>query len=430
MPAEVTRTELLDALKEFADDIEGTPRTRDMDEHGPHAPQTYIDTFGGWTEALEAADLEPPRTRIPNDELLEELQRLDEELDHTPTYEDMAQQGEHSPTTYDRRFGNWAEALAAVDLDPDDARVDRISDEQLLDALRDVADELGRPPNKTEMTDRGEFSSQVYETRFGDWNSALEEAGLNPAETMSAIAEADNVSEEELLDELRMVADEVGGTPTHQDVNEHGAYAPIAYVDQFGSWLNAVTDAGLVDPDDDILRNVVDVALEIGYPPSPHEYNGHDTAEHGVTKVCNEFGDWEAALDAAGFDNLDAGGNAASEVELLDNLSRFAIELGETPTQNDMNSDGPHSSNTYNNRFDGWNNALRAIGLEPNRIRRREKTSDEELLNELRRLADKFDHTPRYKDMDRHGTYSTTTYERRFGSWNAAIKEADLKPNA
>jgi len=52
-----------------------------------------------------------------------------------------------------------------------------------------------------------------------------------------------------------------------------------------------------------------------------------------------------------------------------------------------------------------------------------------ELLDELQRLATKLGQTPTLEDMNNEGAYSSTPYYDRFGSWNAAIEEADLDIN-
>ncbi|WP_394348215.1 homing endonuclease associated repeat-containing protein [Salinadaptatus halalkaliphilus] len=48
----------------------------------------------------------------------------------------------------------------------------------MIDAVQDLALELGRPPSKAEMNDRGEYSASPYLTRWGTWEEALEVAGV------------------------------------------------------------------------------------------------------------------------------------------------------------------------------------------------------------------------------------------------------------
>jgi hypothetical protein len=53
------------------------------------------------------------------------------------------------------------------------------TDAELLDALRAFADELGHPPTVPETNDREGFpGADTFVRRFGTWNAALDEAGL------------------------------------------------------------------------------------------------------------------------------------------------------------------------------------------------------------------------------------------------------------
>ena len=50
----------------------------------------------------------------------------------------------------------------------------------LIDALDELADELGSTPTTREMDKHGKYSKKVYQNLFGSWNNALREAGLEP----------------------------------------------------------------------------------------------------------------------------------------------------------------------------------------------------------------------------------------------------------
>lgn len=107
------------------------------------------------------------------------------------------------------------------------------------------------------------------------------------------------------------------------------------------------------------------------------------------------------------------------EEDLLTELKRLAQELDRTPTVHDMSEHGAHSHNTYRTRFGSWNEALEAAGLPKNR-----NILDEELIKRLREFAAKLGRTPTQKDMDEDGPYSAWVYRERFGSWLKARAEA------
>lgn len=55
--------------------------------------------------------------------------------------------------------------------------------------------------------------------------------------------------------------------------------------------------------------------------------------------------------------------------------------------------------------------------------------TDEELLTELRELAERLGrYPPRKRDMNEYGAHSGRTYQLRFGSWSEAVAEAGFEP--
>jgi len=112
--------------------------------------------------------------------------------------------------------------------------------------------------------------------------------------------------------------------------------------------------------------------------------------------------------------------------DLLNGLQRLAQELDTTPTATDMNESGEYWSSQYGDEFGGWNNALREAGFEPNQPR---KIPTDELLNEIRQLAQRLNKTPTKKQMNDLGEHSSRTYQTRFGSWSEAVRQAGFKPN-
>lgn len=53
--------------------------------------------------------------------------------------------------------------------------------------------------------------------------------------------------------------------------------------------------------------------------------------------------------------------------------------------------------------------------------------SDDELIEDLKRLADRLDRVPRKVDMDEYGAHSGRTYQLRFGSWADAVETAGFE---
>jgi translation initiation factor 2 gamma subunit (eIF-2gamma) len=53
------------------------------------------------------------------------------------------------------------------------------------------------------------------------------------------------VTEGELIDEIQRLVDEVRMRPTTRTMQEYGKYSTRPYYDHFGSWKNALREAGL-----------------------------------------------------------------------------------------------------------------------------------------------------------------------------------------
>lgn len=116
--------------------------------------------------------------RISDWKLLDELERLAEELEKTPTANDMDNSGEYSSVTYQNHFDSWNDALREVELKTNTER--DIKDSELLDELQRLAEELGQAPRKKDMKEYGRYSTVTYYNYFKSWNDAIKSAGLEP----------------------------------------------------------------------------------------------------------------------------------------------------------------------------------------------------------------------------------------------------------
>jgi hypothetical protein len=115
----------------------------------------------------------------------------------------------------------------------------RYTDEQLLEALRASAERLGRSPTMKEFAadpEAGMHPQTVIE-HFGTWNAAKRAAGLLPRRF---------ATRSELVEQLRLLGEELGRTPTAQDIRARRGSMPSAslYWHTFGSLTTALREAG------------------------------------------------------------------------------------------------------------------------------------------------------------------------------------------
>jgi hypothetical protein len=154
----------------------------------------------------------------------------------------------------------------------------RYTDAQILDELRSSAERLGRSPTMKEFAaDPGSrVHPQTVIEHFGTWNAAKRAAGLMPRRF---------ATRQELVGQLRSLGDELGRTPTAEDIKQRRGTMPSAslYWHTFGSLSTALREAGF------------DVAV------------GEERLERAIAQGCAlarrigrlpKFGDWQVARRA------------------------------------------------------------------------------------------------------------------------------------
>lgn len=119
------------------------------------------------------------RRRYTDEEILEELRESAQRSGRSPTMREFAADPEAKvhPQTVIEHFGTWNAAKRAAGLTP--RRF--ISREELLEQLRRLGAELGRPPTARDLDERrGQVASKslVWHT-FGSLTAALREAGFD-----------------------------------------------------------------------------------------------------------------------------------------------------------------------------------------------------------------------------------------------------------
>lgn len=175
----VTREKLLEDIHRVRDLLGQTPTCKDYREHGGWSPKTVADIFGTWSQGLEAAGYRPRhRDRIPDAELLNHIRQLAEEIDRTPTVSDMRSMGATTVSSIQDRFGSWNEGLRQAGFEIN-SRV-AIPESELLNEIGTLAEKLGHVPTGEDMAEHGQFSIRPYFNRWDGWQDAVRAAGYEP----------------------------------------------------------------------------------------------------------------------------------------------------------------------------------------------------------------------------------------------------------
>ncbi len=119
------------------------------------------------------------RKRYSDEQILGELQASAARLGRSPTMREFASDAETTvhPQTVIEHFGSWNAAKRAVGLVPRRFA----TREELLGLLRELGEELGRPPAARDIDERkGRLPSKsLYWHTFGSLSTALREAGFD-----------------------------------------------------------------------------------------------------------------------------------------------------------------------------------------------------------------------------------------------------------
>jgi hypothetical protein len=183
------------------------------------------------------------RKPYSQEQLIEALRGLAERLGHTPTrVEADAKPGLPCYKTFVHHFGSWNDALKAAGL-PLNRRTVTYDRETLLEILRQQAVELGRAPTQAELAQRSLPCAGTYAKHFGSWPAALAAIGLEPR------IGGKLYDRDELLGILRDLATKLGHPPTQAELRRReGLPSPSTYKYHFGGWNRALEAAGLKPP--------------------------------------------------------------------------------------------------------------------------------------------------------------------------------------
>lgn len=179
------------------------------------------------------------------------------------------------------------------------------------------------------------------------------------------------ISDAELIQALQNLHHKLGERPTFRDMEREGEYCSKTYTRRFGSWTQAIERAG--------LPSISEVGVD-----QPNRY---------------------------------------SKSELVEEFQMVKQKIGKAPTTAEFRQHSNVTIETIQRHFGGMGQARAEAGMDPEPYQRREYT-DEELLDELRRVYEVTGNVPGKRAVKKHCKHSTTTYRERFGTFTEALEAA------
>jgi len=353
------------------------------------------------------------RKRYTDDELLEELRRLAEEYEGPPSAGLIAEEAIASRSTYFERFGGIPKARKKAGLgtkNGHEIRCDyvKVADEELLDDLKRLADVLGRPPSTTEVDELGEYCNGTYRDRFGSIAEAREEAGL--ARNYEFTSEKQ--SKEKVYRECVQCS--------------KGEWVIPSRADQKYCSMDCRSKGGQKYTVDGVRQKLKTLADCLGRSPTTAEFREAYDISHGVFEHYEGLNSYSEELRNLGLDPSCP--HDLTKDDLLDDLKRIGSEIGRVPRIKDVRKHGKcNSAGPYVRIFGRFTQALDEAGFAVSGAQRRE-ISEQELIEDYKKVAEELGEVPSYTDINQHSKYSSTTYERTFGSFLLAKKAAGYPP--
>lgn len=187
-----------------------------------------------------------------------------------------------------------------------------IPDEELIADIRRVATLLGEK-NLTQKyyRENGNYGVNTLRRRFGSWRNVLELCGKKANVYQVAASLSGHTSQivetDDLLKDIKRIALLLEKeTISSREYHEHGIYSRDTCYRRFGTWNEALKQAGLKPfvkvpgqriADENLLREIERIWIKLGRQPTSSDiktgishYSLHTYAEH--------FGGWRGALQA------------------------------------------------------------------------------------------------------------------------------------
>lgn len=226
----------------------------------------------------------------------------------------------------------------------DDDHGSSLSEADVIAEITQYVDEHDRIPTCEEIAKLSCETEEDILAHFDTWDSAIETADID--------------KQQRLIDRLQDVSEDVGVPPSVRQVDEHGVYTSETYIDEFGSWADAITAADLRNVSQDSSHEELSIGqaliqtlqrLDEETEVFPTMNDVRERTDFSPEEYKSEFGSWENALGAVGIDRRE---------RLLEEIRRIARTVGSRPSVSDIDSLSVHSMGTFTKNFDNIEHAL------------------------------------------------------------------------
>ena len=229
------------------------------------------------------------------------------------------------------------------------------------------------------------------------------------------------ISSEELIQEYYSLKEKLGKQPIISEVDTKCKFSSSVYKKRWGAWnlfLKAINEPLIQNKSITITEfenNYKDVKEQIGKTPTTKNMN--ILGEYSISAYEIKFGSWNKFLESIGED-LNKKHNISKDAFMAEFL-RVKSVIGHVPTVIEMSKHGNIAPNSYKRIWGSWSNFLKEQG---EKYQRRDIPEEELIAAYLKLKKQLKKESLTQNNMNNYGKFSSSVYERRFGSWHNFLK--------
>ena len=283
-----------------------------------------------------------------------------------------------------------------------------ISNNELLNELIRLKNLLGRNPTQKEVASLGKYCNKAYLNRFG---------GLTNSFKLIENDFTENITDEDLIKELLSITKQLGRLPKIKDFKickiPYKTFAlrflglnnirEIIKKNRIKTIKQKISDKELIE---ELLRlrNIMGRKLKvIDFEQSKYTFATYDSRFGGIENILKLIEDEPLC-------------KKITNKQLLDNLIEIKERIERIPTQKDLLSN-KYPLYMFKLRFGNFHNALELINSRPPS----NKSTDEELRNEIIRLKEIYNRYPTVKEVAYNSIYSIYRFIFKYGGFVKTI---------
>ena len=240
----------------------------------------------------------------------------------------------------------------------------------------------------------------------------------------------DSITNDVLIDELKMLAKKLGKTPSRNDMVALGTDITkrlYLYGRRFGGLQEACEKAGLVPnkgnrdlkyTDEELLDHILKLQKSLNRTPTQEDIQ--KAGKYAIGAYKRHFCTYNNALKKIGIRHNTKFGQSVEEIK--QDILLVAKLLNRTPTSREFDKYSKTVSwITASNKIvktNSWNAVLKSCGLD---IVYNKNLTEQEMKDEIIRLQNLLGRIPGYYDMIQLGKYSPEAYAYNYGTYVKAL---------